>query len=126
MSFAIHWPKAMGGRRVSTLWDKLELIQPLMLLHKTEVVDNLKKKMGKQTSALVMLLVLCKCESSFCELSLDSTKSILNLLKKGASFLPHFNPLSTITLTQREHNMNIMFFLHPTCFPKSLIQFKRV
>ena len=94
---------------------------------KTEEVDNLGKKMWKQTSALVMLHVLCKCESSFCELGWDSTKSSLNLLKKGASFLSHFYPLSSITLTQREHNMNIMFFLHPTLrvFPKSLTQFKR-
>lgn len=90
--------------------------------------DNLFKKMWKQTSAPVMLLVLCKYESPFYELSLDSTKSSLHLLKKGASFLPHFYPLSSITLTQREHDMNIMFFLHPTLrvFTKSLIQFKRV
>lgn len=32
---------------------------------KTEEVDNLEKKMWNKTSALVMLPVLCKCESFF-------------------------------------------------------------
>jgi len=33
MSLAIHCPKAVGGRRISTLWNNLELIQPHILLH---------------------------------------------------------------------------------------------